>query len=469
MGQIQSVEEFLSLLIRRRLLIATITVLGTVLALLYALARPVVYEATSVIQVETPTVADDAGAPVISASAQRLQTIQQRLTTRENLLAMIDRHKLYDGLPLSNDEKVHQLRLALRFQTVASAATPVYGAPPQVSALLISTRADTAAKSARLANDFAQSLIDASVEGQTGRAREAYDFFTAERVRLDDELATLEAEVAAYRSVHADALPSQRDLWREEIGGIEADIRQLDQQIIALKNERDRIAAVATQRETDRRQIATIGDQVAVLAAQRAALASQRAALAERMGRMPAVEEGLAAYDRRRDQITAQAEAITRRLSEADTARKLEERQQAERFTLLERAVIPDLPISGGRKRLALVGAVASLLLGIAAAFVLDLAFPVVRTAAQMKRQLDLQPIVSIPELRNLRTSRAEGIPTRAGVQGLVGSDRKGWVLAVQRRVEGVWRWVQAGSVRPMVLGVFAALGLMAVVVAAIT
>jgi hypothetical protein len=36
----------------------------------------------------------------------------------------------------------------------------------------------------------------------------------------------------------------------------------------------------------------------------------------------------------------------------------------------------------------------------LALAFLLDIANPVVRTAAQMERQLDLQPVVCIPEIR---------------------------------------------------------------------
>ena len=64
MGPIQTFDEFLGLILRRRLLIAAVTVALSVLVLLYTLSRPVIYEAASVIQVETPTIAE--------ASARRL-------------------------------------------------------------------------------------------------------------------------------------------------------------------------------------------------------------------------------------------------------------------------------------------------------------------------------------------------------------------------------------------------------------
>jgi hypothetical protein len=72
---------------------------------------------------------------------------------------------------------------------------------------------------------------------------------------------------------------------------------------------------------------------------------------------MPEVERALAAFQRQLDQLQGQYDVVTRRLAEADTARKLEERQQAERFALLERAVVPEQPVSGGRRTMAGGGA----------------------------------------------------------------------------------------------------------------
>jgi hypothetical protein len=55
--------------------------------------------------------------------------------------------------------------------------------------------------------------------------------------------------------------------------------------------------------------------------------------------------------------------------------------------------------MGGGNKKLAIAGALASLIAGLAIAFTLDLVRPVVRTAAQMERELDLRPVVVIPEV----------------------------------------------------------------------
>ena len=92
MGQIQSIEELIGLILRRRWLIIALTLVGMVVAAVYAKSRPDVFETAAVIQIQSPAVADAAGAavPLAGGAAQILQTIEQRLTTRENLVAMIE-------------------------------------------------------------------------------------------------------------------------------------------------------------------------------------------------------------------------------------------------------------------------------------------------------------------------------------------------------------------------------------------
>ena len=403
MGHIQSIDEFIGFMIRRRLLIGAVAVFGMVITLLYVMSKPDVFESAAVIQVQTPIVTDPtSGVQMPSQSAQRLQAIEQRLTTRENMLAVIERHGLYEGLPLSDDEKVHLLRIALRFQPVASVASPQFGAPSQVSALIIFAQAETRAKAARVANDFAQSILDAGAEVQTGRARESVEFFSRQQSMLRDQLGRMEAEFAAFKVQNAAALPAQRALREQELVGLETDLRALEQALVGARNERDAIAARQSQRITDQRQIEALNDQIATLDAQRAALEASRTEIRALLVQAPEVDRSLSSFERSLDQLQEQFEVTTRRLAEARTAMDVEQRQQGESFTLLERAMEPDYPISGGRRKLAMVGAMASVMLGMGLAFALDLLHPVLRTRAQVERELDLVPIVAIPPIRGI-------------------------------------------------------------------
>jgi len=403
MGQIQSFAELLSLLIRRRWLIIAITLIGTLVAVAYAKSRPDTYETAAVIQVELPTVVqsgDGTPAPA-SGAAQMLQSIEQRLTTRENLAAVIARHGLYKDLPgLSDDKKIDLLRASVSFQGIDSAAGQAYGQPRSLSAILVYARLGDPELAARVANDFAQGILDQSSSDQKSRADENVDFFKEEEARVWAQLSQLEAEIAAYKNAHADTLPTLHDALRDELVNLDADLRRSGQDRVALQGQAETIRAKGTLRETDRRELDDITARLTVLDAQLATTEARRAEVQTAIAATPEVERVLSGYERQLTQLQDQYQVITRRMAEAQTEQLLAERRQAERFTLLERAVTPEYAMGGGGKKIALAGAVGSLMAGLALAFLLDLLHPVVRTAAQMERQLDLRPVVSIPEVR---------------------------------------------------------------------
>jgi uncharacterized protein involved in exopolysaccharide biosynthesis len=413
MGPIQTLAELASLIWRRRLLIAAVTVACLTVVVLYASSRPRVYMATSVIQVETPLISDANGAILPGNSAQRIQSIQQRLTTREAMLALAARHGLFAGVPLTDDQKVVALRYSIDFVPVASAAQGSYGTA-QISALIINARADTGDQAARVANDLAQGVLDASVENQAARAREAYGFFVEEERRLGSEIEAVEAEMSAYRNAHNDSLPQTAEARRTEMTQIDAEVRQLDQTMVELDNEAARIGQGRSLRASEQQQIDALAAQQAVLRSQREQLLARRVVLAEALAEGPEVERTLGAMQRRLELLQAEYAGVTRRKAEAETAQKLEERQQAERFTLLERAVTPAFPVSGGRKRIVMAGAVASLMAALGLAFLLDLLNPVLRTRGQFARDVGITPIAAIPDMPNLRRPRRPAlVPTR--------------------------------------------------------
>ena len=94
-----------------------------------------------------------------------LQLTEQQLMTRENLAEVIDRHQLFADQPgLGTDQKDAALRRAIRFDTVARATG---GGPSNtLSAIRITTTLGNADLAARVANDFAQSILDDSTAAQ---------------------------------------------------------------------------------------------------------------------------------------------------------------------------------------------------------------------------------------------------------------------------------------------------------------
>jgi len=226
------------------------------------------------------------------------------------------------------------------------------------------------------------------------------EFFKGEEIRVFDEITALEARIATYQIANAIILPNQIGALRGERIALEDNLRRFDQEQLALDGRRTTIGTGRALRATDQQALADLQAQADVLAAQRAALLTRRNDIDAVLLQSPEVDRALSGYARQLQQLQEQYDVINRRMAEAGTAQLLSERQQAERFTLLERAVTPQFAVAKNQMQMAVVGALASLVAAIALAFLLDLMNPVVRTADQMERQLDLRPVVSIPEVR---------------------------------------------------------------------
>ncbi len=401
MGQIQSMQELWSFLGRRFWIILLVAAAGVFAAIAYARSTANVYEAAAAIQIETPTVQSQAEGATGSSAAQTLQSIEQRLTTRENLQAVIARHGLFQDAPgMTQDQKLAVLRDSITFQGIDSAASQNFGQGPGLSAILILARMGDPELAARVANDLAQSVLDMSASGARDRAEKNVAFFTEEEGRLWNLMSKLEDEITAYKNKNALSLPTEMQAMREQLSAIDADLRRMSDDLIAAQREAATIRGREIQRETDRRQLEEIGAKIEVISAQIDTSNARRDELSRNLAATPEVERALSAYDRQLGQLQDQYKDTTRRLAESETELRLSERQQSERFTLLDRAITPEAPIGGGRKKLVIAGALVSLLAGLALAFVVELMRPVVRTAAQMERQLGLRPVVMIPAVK---------------------------------------------------------------------
>lgn len=395
MGPIQTFEDLLGLARRRFWVIFLVTVIGTLFAAFYAKTRPDMFESAAVLQVEMPMVTEGGQAAATSVNVMQLLTsIEQRLTTRDNLIALIERHALFADAPgMSVDDKVDVMRRSIRFQSVT-------GPTGALSALIISAQAGQAENAARVANDLAQSVLDLGAEGKRATAEASFEFFKEQESRLWEQMIALEAEIATYRDANRSSLPGVREARQDEIAELDTSLRALEQEINGLQSEEAQIRALESLRATDRRRLEDIGLRLSVLVAQRAPVAARRAELEATLGDTAEVERALSGYERQLRQLQDQYTIASQRMAEAETAQSLAARQQTERFALLERAITPEYAMDSGAKKTAIAGLIGSLGLAIVLAFALDLLNPVIRTAAQMERELNLRPIVSIPEVQ---------------------------------------------------------------------
>lgn len=422
MGNIQTLADVVAMVRRRALPMLALVLAGTLATLFTVLRTPHVYESAAVLQVELPRISTEAASgDAVSRSAQRLQLLQQELTSRDNMLALIDRHGLFADAPgLTQTERVIALRQSIRIETVR-AGQNAFGAEQPVSALLIVVQLGRPDQAAAVANDLAQEVLDLTAQKQSERVRETLEFYAGEDARLSTAIAALEAEFTAYRNANVDALPDGIQARRDEIGRLDATLRDLDLQLLDLRQELAALQSRGSPRAIEQRQIAALETQIAGLDGQRAAALARRAEVEAAVNRAPQVETAIGTYVRRLQQLQDQYSVITRRRAEAETSQRLDSERQTERFDLLEPALPPDYPLASGRRKMMVFGLFGSIMAALGLALALELRNPVLRSARQMERALDLRPVIALPVLPT-PASRRRGWLRRALALAMLGA-----------------------------------------------
>jgi polysaccharide biosynthesis transport protein len=297
MDQNQSIDilSYVRALTRRIWTILIVFLVGSVLAAAVAYVLPPVYESTARILVESQQIPEDlAQATVRQSVAERLELIEQRLMTRQNLLNVVERNGLFTNTPgLTPTQKVDLIRDATTFEplTVGEARR----GPALISAFNITYRANNAQLAARVANEFVTMVLEQNIASRSDRARETYEFFSQEVERLAGELLDLETQIARYKNEQGDALPDSYQFRMSELAGLEQRQFERERRRLQLGEQRRMIeqfmrngtGAPGTPQSPEERQLADL----------RRALVQKRSILAESHPEIVALKANIGALE----------------------------------------------------------------------------------------------------------------------------------------------------------------------------
>jgi polysaccharide chain length determinant protein (PEP-CTERM system associated) len=383
------------------------------------------YRASTMILVESQKVPTDyVKTTVTSSLAERLRTIQQQITNRENLERIILELDLYpefrQAAPM--EDVVAHARRALRVRVERGAT------------FRVSFRGSDPVEVARAANRIAELFIEENLKVREGQAERTSQFLETELEEMRGRLEQQEEAVAQFRLGHEGELPEQRDSNLVAISRLEAeleanreaiqqaDLRKLlieteqrsqDTETISpatsisrldeLKLELAQLKSRFTDRHPDvirlQREIAELESQAKELAEVEevpppsatdvysaaevralnrdlARLGDERGQILREIGRFerrlertPRVHQDLLILTRDYDNLRASYEKLLGKRLEARLAENLERSQQGEQFRILERAVPPSRPYFPQRTFCLGGGLLIGLALGVGAGF----------------------------------------------------------------------------------------------------
>ena len=428
----------------------------------YSRILPPVYQSSATILVQSQLIPTDLARPTVSANAsERIQLIEQRLMTRDNLLGIARTYGLFTKGGLSPSVIVDRIRSASSIHQIDVSNRA--GPNSQTIGFTVSFKYQDPAIAAKVANDYVTSILQQNIQSRTTSAAETTKFFDAQVASLEHDLASKEAEIIAFKAKNQDSLPetlssrqtlftqvqgridditgriavldTQKQMWQQHgdaavdpsSNSTEAQLNQLRMQLVQLRAidsdshpdvravqakikalEEAAAGKAATGKaaadksapsDATSLRIADIDQQIEALKAQQADLEKQAKDLDASIQKTPQVEIALNVLMRDYNGLQQQYAAAKAKATAADTGQQLEQDRQAERFEVIEQATVPSDPISPNRKRIASTGAFGGIAAGIGLVMLLEYLDKSIRDTSDLTRRLRIRPIAAIPYL----------------------------------------------------------------------
>jgi capsular polysaccharide biosynthesis protein len=355
-------------------------------ALVTAIQRPI-YEAQGKILISGDAIPVDLVRPTVtSAASERIQVIQQRIMTRDNLLAIVKKYGLFPSEKkwMSESQLVDLMRERAQIRLIE-----VNTARQSVSiAFTVSFESELPAAALNVANEIVTLILNEDARSRTNRAVGTTRFLSREVARLEGELNTTESKLAELKrrqlqSDVAGAVVGARDPLLAQLAALKSDlllkssvyssghpeVKILKQRIAALEKSINQAPpAEAPRPEAADRAVVDTTDKVAI-----DALEQQRLTLA------------------------ASLDDASHKLTAARLGESLERDQQSERLEVLEQPTMPQRATRPNKIKLYAMSFIAAVAAGIGVLFAVEMLDRSIRGSNELLGVVDSHLLVSIP------------------------------------------------------------------------
>ncbi len=237
-------QDYLAALRRRIWYVIVPFVVLFPISVAIALLLPPVYLSSGRILIEDPDIPRELAITTIASAAdKRLQIINQRVMTAENLTRIIQDHDLYtkERQRLPEEEVIEMMRdkIDMELITVQNGGAAV--------AFTVSFEDKKPDVAQAVANELVSLYLNENLRDRRFRATQTAAFFEGETKRLEGVIAGLEAQLAELRRTRFGSLPEQLEFNQQLIARAEEEMRQLDRQTQTLKERRIYLQAELTK------------------------------------------------------------------------------------------------------------------------------------------------------------------------------------------------------------------------------
>lgn len=455
-GGVDLVGQLPAIIWQRRWLVLATTALGLIGSAATAFILPDVYRSSAVMIVQSSQLpADVTGEGQSEIVDRRIARIRQQITSRPDLVALIEKHGLYRDRRARDSltEIIEDMRRSITLEPT-TADLPGNMANQRTVAVRLSYDYSEPAKAQAVAQDLMQRLLELDASGNAQQATNTVQFLSDQAQTLQTQIREMEGRIAQVSAANGGVLAGRGlAMMPSNSGSYDVQIAQLQRDNATLISQRDvakssdsrdpvvaaaeaQLAAaraiytenhpdvmVAKQRleeakslaksntqklplDSIDKQIAFNNSQIAALRAAKGQEMAQVSANLSAQSRAPVVEQQIAQLQQQLSGLTQQYQSVSTRLLAAKAGAKAEDEQMAERLSVSEPPVVPDDPESPHRLKIIALGTAAGIAAGLLLVFLIELVLRPIRSAAALAAITGVQPLSVIPVIKPVDAPR---------------------------------------------------------------
>ncbi|MGJ0429769.1 GumC family protein [Methylobacter sp.] len=230
---VKTLKDYLQMARRRKYDIAIPAFLFLVVSVVVALILPPVYQSQATILIEQQQIPSDlVKSTVTSYADERINLIQQRVMTVDNLTRIIDKFGLYskEKDKLTAAELAEQFRMSAHLELINADIISQGRNSKATLAFKLSFDDKNPQLAQKGTNELVTLFLNENVRNRTERAEETTVFLEEEAQKFKGEIQKIENELAEYKEKYSGSLPELLSANLSSISRIENEIQQLNLQ-----------------------------------------------------------------------------------------------------------------------------------------------------------------------------------------------------------------------------------------------
>jgi len=355
---------------------------------------PAQYLSYGTILVESQEIPTDLVRPTVAALANdRIQVIEQRIMTRDNLVALAKKFHLSPGWQeqLSGTEIVDFIRNRIE---IKPAELKLKGQRKNAIAFTIGFKYEQPLTAAKVANELVTMILKEDVRSRTEYASETTRFLAKEVKRLEGQLSANDAKMSAFNQARIDAL---------------TDSNQLDsaKELATLRAQLLLLSATYSSAHPD---ILALKRKIKALERSGAKAVANNTSQTATDGSTTTKPLGLDALLTQRESLKEELNRATQKLSAARLGESLERGQHSERLEVIEQPTLQNKPVSPNRPKIFAVVFAMAIMAGAGLVVGAEKLDQSIYRRADLASLVESHLIVSVPYISTIAETRHKKI-----------------------------------------------------------